>query len=157
MREIEEIKKELIDLVEKGNAHVSLEKLFDKIPFDKITEKPAELPYSIWELTEHIRRAQYDILEFITNPDYQEPAWPEDYWPKGKSPSEEEWNECKNNILQDKKKLVGLIRNADFPILLRPIPKGQGQNLFKEILVVADHNSYHTGQILVLMRLLQLW
>lgn len=157
IQQTEKIKEELIDLVSKGNAHVSLKEVLKKIPYPLITKTPKGLPYSIWELTYHLQLSQNDILKFITQSDYIAPDWPKDYWPKNKIPTEKEWEDCKKGIEKDMKAFIGLIKKSDMDELLKPIPWGSGQTIFKEALVIADHNSYHTGEILVLMRLLGAW
>src|SRR5450631_2825665 len=81
--------KNLVDLVEKGNAHISLDKALENIPFSLLGERPRNLPYSIWQITEHIRIAQWDILEFSRNSKHVSPKWPEGYWPTAEAPVDE--------------------------------------------------------------------
>lgn len=147
----------LIKLLNKENAHVSLENALKNIPFDLLGKKPAGLPYSIWQLAEHIRISQEDILEFSRNPKYQSPAWPDGYWPSATKPeSEEEWEKCVSKIHKDRESFIGLLK-INRKKLFEPFSYGDGQTLLREALVLADHNSYHTGEIIVVRRLLKNW
>lgn len=147
----------LEDLLNKGNAHVSLDKALENIPFDLLGKKPGGLPYSIWQLTWHINKAQQDILEFSRNPKYISPKWPEGYWPSEAKPnSEKEWKTCVQQIKSDRKEFIGLLKQAGNEIY-KPFEHGSGQSLLKEALVLADHNAYHTSEIVVIRRLLNDW
>ena len=147
----------LINLLDKENAHVSLEKALKDIPFDLLGKKPNGLPYSIWQLAEHVRISQFDILEFSRNPEYKSPEWPEGYWPAETKPkSEDEWNKCLQQIKKDGDSFIELLKNNPDK-LYEPFMYGEGQTLLREALVLADHNSYHTGEIIVLRRLLNNW
>jgi hypothetical protein len=148
---------QLTDLLNKGNAHVSLDEALENIHFDLLGERPAGLPYSIWQLAEHIRIAQWDILEFSRNESYVSPEWPDGYWTKEVSPaSKEEWQKCVQQIKSDRKTFIELITKSGEDIY-RPFAYGTGQSLLKEALVLADHNSYHAGEIIILRRLLNDW
>ena len=149
--------KNLVDLVEKGNAHISLDKALENIPFSLSGERPGNLPYSIWQITEHIRIAQWDILEFSRNSKHVSPKWPEGYWPKpAAAKSEDAWEKCVQQIQADRTSFTELIKNAG-DNLYKPFEYGNGQSLLKEALVLADHNSYHTGEIIIIRRLLNVW
>ena len=148
---------QLADLLNKGNAHVSLDEALENINFDLLGERPAGLPYSIWQLAEHIRIAQWDILEFSRNESYVSPEWPGGYWTKEASPaSKEEWQKCVQQIKSDRETFIELITESGEDIY-RPFDYGTGQSLLKEALVLADHNSYHAGEIIILRRLLNDW
>lgn len=151
-----ELKEELIVLLNKGNAHVPLDNALEGIPYDRVTEQPEGLPYSIWSLAEHLRIAQWDIVAFCKNSQHQSPEWPGGYWPESKHPSEEDWDNCIKQIKADRNEMKELI-NKSTENLMEPFPHGKGQSLFREALLIADHNSYHTGEIIVLRRLLDLW
>lgn len=155
--ELPSLVKNLVDLIEKGNAHVSLDKALENIPFSSLGEKPSSLPYSIWQITEHIRIAQWDILEFSRDAKHVSPQWPEGYWPKEAAPKlEDEWKKCIKQIQSDRKSFTELIKGAG-DNLFKPFEYGNGQSLLKEALVLADHNSYHTGEIIIVRRLLNTW
>ena len=147
----------LTDLLKKGNAHVSLDQALKNIPFELLSETPEGLPYNIWQLAEHIRISQSDILEFSRNPNYTSPEWPKGYWPSEKAPSSEDvWEKCVHQIEEDRDSFIDLIKNAG-ENLYAAIAGGDGQTLLREALVLADHNSYHTAEIIVLRRLLNDW
>ena len=149
--------KHLEDLLTKGNAHVTLDDALNDIPFEILGERPADLPYSIWQLAEHLRIAQFDILDFSRNADYAHLKWPDDYWPKENYPaSENDWQQCVDQIKADRKAFIDLLNSAA-NTLYEPIAHGTGQTLLREALVLADHNSYHTGQIILLRKLLNAW
>ena len=156
-RNSKEVIKQLKDLLLKGNAHVHLDDALKSIPLNQTGAIPKGLPYSIWQLAEHIRLAQWDILEFSRNPDHKSPKWPEGYWVKAKKPkTAAEWNKCIAQIKKDRKDFISLLEKEDAD-LYTPFPWGEGQNLVREALVIADHNSYHVGEILVVRRLLGEW
>lgn len=149
--------KNIVDLIEEGNAHVSLDDALKNIPFSLLGERPGKLPYSIWQLVEHVRIAQWDLLEFSRNAKYVSPKWPDDYWPKEAAPkSEADWKKCIKQINADRKSFIELVQNAG-ENLYKPFEHGSGQSLLKEALVLADHNSYHTGEIIVIRKLLNAW
>ena len=149
--------KNLVDLIEKGNAHVSLDNALERMPFLLLGERPGNLPYSIWQLAEHIRIAQWDLLEFSRNSKHVSPKWPDEYWPKETAPkSEDEWQKCIQQIKDDRKSFIELIKNSGDD-LYKPFDYGSGQSLLKEAMVLADHNSYHTGEIIIIRRLLNAW
>ncbi len=147
----------IVDLIEKGNAHVSLDEALKNIPFQLLGKRPKGLPYSLWQVAEHIRIAQWDILEFSRNAKHVSPKWPEGYWVKETAPSSPgEWEKCLKQIKNDRKSFINLIKNAG-DTLSHPFKYGNGQSLLKEALVLADHNSYHTGEIIIIRRLLGAW
>lgn len=147
----------LVGLLNKGSAHASLDLALENIPFDLLGKKPSGLPYSIWQLAEHIRIAQLDILEFSRNPAYQSPKWPEGYWPAEAEPrSIGDWEKCIQQIKEDRESFTDLLKNAGED-LYKVFEHGRGQTLLREALVLADHNSYHTAEIVVVRRLLNDW
>ncbi len=147
----------LIYLIEKGNAHAPLDKALEEMPFSLLGERPHNLPYSVWQLAEHIRIAQWDILEFSKSAKHVSPKWPDGYWPGEPKPrSEAAWKKCVNAIKADRKEFIGLIKNCG-DNSYKVFEYGDGQNLLKEALVLADHNSYHAGEIIIIRRLLGTW
>ncbi|HEV2354456.1 MAG TPA: DinB family protein [Puia sp.] len=140
-----------------GNAHTSFEKAVKNVAHKHLGETPADLPYSIWQLVEHIRIAQGDILEFSRNPNHVSPDWPDGYWPKEKTPPHAaDWQRSLERITADRKAFIGLLHEAGDGIYT-PFPPGDGQSLFREAVLIIDHTSYHTGEIIVLRRLLNDW
>ena len=155
--ETSSLTKELIELLKKGNAHAPFNEAIKNIPFEDMGKKPHNLPYSIWQLTEHIRITQKDILDFSTNKNYKELKWPDDYWPKESSPENEAaWKKCVDEIHNDLKVFIELLKAEDVD-LFTPLKHGNGQTLLREALLIADHTSYHTGEIIVVRRLLGNW
>jgi hypothetical protein len=154
--ETEIILKELELLLRKGNAHVSLNDAVKDIPLNDVGIKHENLPYSIWQLVEHIRITQKDILEFSLNENYKELNWPADYWPKNIAPENKgDWEESVRDINKDLDAFIELLKNADN--IYAPFEHGSGQSLLREAMLIADHTSYHTGEILLLRRLLGNW
>jgi len=147
----------LVSYLKEGNAHVSLREAIDGVPGDERAEVPDLLPYSVWDLLEHIRIAQWDIVEFCQAPDHETPPFPEGFWPENtRGVSDREWEESIRAVKKDRDRLIDLLRNPDRPPD-EPFPWGDGQTLRKEALVVIDHRSYHTGQIVAVRRQLGNW
>jgi len=146
---------ELEKLLNGGGAHVGLNDVTKDIPFEMLGERPHGLPYSIWQLIEHIRIAQWDMIAFSKNGLHESPKWPDEYWPSEPAPeTEAQWNESLNSIHNDLKSFIGLINTSD---LYEPIAHGSGQNILREAFQIADHNAYHLAEIVVLRRLLGIW
>jgi hypothetical protein len=151
------MKSELIALLRGGQAHVPFSTAVEDLPLQVVGVKPPGLPYSIWQLVEHIRIAQADILEFCRAPDYVSPKWPDDYWPAEAAPARVSgWEKSLEEIQSDLDSFIALISDPKAD-MFTPFSHGQGQNLFREALLIADHTSYHTGEILVIRRLLDRW
>lgn len=148
---IDELKK----LLNGGSAHVGFKDAVKDLPFESLGERPCGLPYSIWQLVSHIKIAQWDMLEFSKDGSHQSPAWPDDYWPKETAPfGEQEWEETLKAIDEDLQNFLALIDSAD---IYEAIPEGDGQSVLREALQIADHNAYHTAEIVVIRRLLGIW
>jgi len=149
--------KALSEALTGGNAHATLEDALKELPADLRGIRPPGLPYSIWQLLEHIRITQWEILEFSTKPDHQSPKWPDEYWPKAAAPdSGHVWTESIKKIQKDRDSFVRLLKSPDAD-LFTPFPHGDGQNLIREALLIIDHTSYHTGEIIALRRMLGAW
>ena len=139
------------------DAHVGFEKVLAGFPPELRGRRPAGLPYSAWQLAEHLRLTQHDILEFCRNPNYVEPRWPDDYWPATDAPpSSAAWDESIAAFRRERDalKLVATDATVD---LLATIPHGSGQTYLRELLLIADHNAYHLGQLVAVRRLLGAW
>jgi len=149
--------KELEDLLEGGNAHATFDKAVKGVSADLQGKIPRGSAYSIWQLVEHMRIVQWDLLEFSKGPDHQSPPWPEGYWPRNPVPPDaHSFKKTLDSIAADRKAFITLLRKAGENIYT-PFPHGDGQSLFREALVLADHNSYHTGEIILLRRILGDW
>lgn len=148
---IEELKK----LLNGGGAHVGLKDVTKGVPFKMLGEVPHGLPYSIWQLVEHIKITQWDMLEFSRNPNHISPEWPKGYWPVERAPaSETAWESTLKQVDDDLKAFLCLVEKED---LYQPFQNGSGQNLLREALQIADHNAYHIAEIVMIRRLLGLW
>lgn len=148
---------ELIELIEKGNAHVSFEDAVADLPEELRTTIPENLPYSIWQLVEHMRITQKDILVFSLSDNYKPIKWPDDYWTKNQEAvNDEDWKKSLEEIKKDRHSFFELLNN-DQNDLFHPFEWGEGQSLFREAVLIADHNSYHTAEIVVIRRLLKCW
>ena len=146
------IQQELIKTLNGSQAHIPCLKIIQDFPAGKINDQIEDVPYTPWEILEHMRLTQKDIIDYIQNPDYKEPNWPDDYWPqKGIKASEADWNNSVNQFTQDLKSLEELILNpqTDFTA---PIIHNPKHTIFREILVIGNHNSYHGGQLLIFRR-----
>ena len=148
---------ELITLIKTGNAHVSLDDSVANLPSELRSIIPENLPYSIWQLLDHIRITQWDIVEFCLSENHKSPEWPDDYWSKNpENVSDKDWEACIDQIHNDRDRFFDLLKDGESD-LHEPFPYGDGQNIFREALLIADHTSYHLGEILVLRRLLNSW
>jgi hypothetical protein len=146
---------EVVHLLQGGNAHADIKKALQNLPKALRSVKPDKLPYSIWQLLEHIRIAQWDMLEFCKDGSHQSPEWPDGYWPKETGPeSDETWEKSVKQIDQDLDELINLVKTGN---LFTKIPHGDGQNILREALQVADHTAYHIAEIIVIRRLLDAW
>jgi hypothetical protein len=153
------LRKQLIDLLHGGQAHATLEDAIDDLPANLQGSVPPNLPYSAWQLLEHLRIAQRDILNFSSPPTggYHSMRWPQDYWPQSPAPpTAEAWDRSIEMIHADRKTFIALIENPKSD-LYKPFRWGDGQNLLREALLIADHNAYHLGELIVLRRLLGAW
>jgi hypothetical protein len=153
------LRKQLIDLLHGGQAHVKFEDAIADLPANLQGAVPPNLPYSAWQLLEHLRIAQRDILNFSSPPTggYHPMRWPQDYWPQSPEPSTAEaWDRSIEMIHADRKTFIVLIENPKSD-LYKPFRWGDGQNLLREALLIADHNAYHLGELIVLRRLLGAW
>ena len=151
------IREHLLELLHGGHAHVDFDKATADIPPELRAVRPAGLPYSVWRLIEHMRIAQWDILQFSINPDHVSPEFPAGYWPEGDGPSDTSmWDYSLSAFRADLEAMMSLVsdRNTD---LFLPFAHGQGQTILREALLLADHNAYHLGQLITVRRLLHSW
>lgn len=151
------LREHLTQLLEGGNAHATFDSAVKGFPVDRAGVRPKGLPHSAWELLEHIRIAQHDILRFSISADHVSPAWPEGYWPPAPGPEKEtDWARSVKAIKKDMSEFQNLIRDPKQD-LYRKFPWGDGQTLLREALLIADHNAYHIGQLVLVRRLLGEW
>lgn len=140
-----------------GEAFMPVINMLKIISFEDINTRPSNLPYSFYELFFHIVFTQKDIVKFTCSDDYTEPKWPDFYWPKEKTcRSEEDWNNLKAEFLSDRERLKNFIKD-DSNFLTQVVKNGKNdQTLLREALLVIEHTAYHTGQLMVILRLLNL-
>jgi DinB superfamily len=151
------LREHVLYLLEGGGAHAKFHEVTSDIPPKLRGEKLAGLPHSLWMLLEHLRIAQWDILEFSRNAKHVSPKWPEGYWPKTETPSSPAaWNASVKRFSQDLKAMQTLVNHPKTDLFTR-IAWGDGQTILREALLVADHNAYHLGQMLDARRLLGAW
>jgi hypothetical protein len=151
------LREQLASLLKGGGAHVHFMDAVENFPAAKRGTYAQGLAHTGWQLLEHARIAQWDILEFSRNHEHVSPEFPEGYWPKTPAPAnEEEWNDTVAAFKRDLREMIRLVENPRTD-LYAPIPHGQGQTILREALVLADHNSYHLGQLVDLRRALGSW
>ena len=153
MDQSQALREHLLELLKGESAHISLEATVSDFPGEHINAQVDGSPHTAWQLLEHIRVAQSDILDFSTNSDYKEMKWPDDYWPKDEG-TPESWNESVQQTLGDLQSMRELVADEETDLFAR-IPHGTGQTILREALLIADHNAYHVGQIMLIKRSLQ--
>lgn len=157
MKDDNALRQHLLDLLRGGDAHLDFEGVVADFPVDLRGVRPAGVPYTPWRLLEHMRIAQWDILEFCRNPDHASPEFPEGYWPEGDAPPDAAaWDRSVAAFRADLQAVQDLVADLSTN-LLAPIPHGEGQTVLREALLIADHNAYHLGQLVLLRRLLGAW
>ena len=139
------------------DAHAGFDKAIEDTPVDVRGRRPNGLPHSPWELLEHIRLAQHDILDFCRNANYKELTWPADYWPPSPAPpTAAAWDASFQQFLDDRRALQQLAADQSMDLTSR-IPHGNGQTYLRELLLAADHTAYHVGQLVLVRQLLGAW
>jgi len=159
MKSVEDhsLRQHLLELLQGGSAHTRFDDVIKRIPAKLYGAKATGLPHSPWMLLEHLRIAQWDILEFSRNSKHRSPAWPEGYWPKTAAPrSAGEWTKSVKNFRKDLKAMQTLVSNPRTD-LYKKIAWGDGQTVLREALLVADHNAYHIAQLVDVLRALGAW
>lgn len=156
---MQRVRSEIVAQLNGGNAHATLEQVVADFPAQSRGTVLEGLPYSAWQLLEHIRLAQEDILKFVVNADggYVAPNWPDDYWPSAAAPpTEKAWDESVRRIQRDRDDFAALVTNPKSD-LLKPFPWGDGQTLLREAFLIVDHTAYHLGEIVTIRRMLGIW
>ena len=150
-------REQLRKLLDWEDAHVGFDAAVSGIPAAVRGRKPPRCPYSAWQLVEHLRIAQHDILDFCRNADYEALAWPDDYWPGSAAPpSAAAWNRSIRQFREDREALQQLAMDPRIDLTAR-IPHGSGQTYLRELVLAADHAAYHVGELVLLRRVLGIW
>jgi uncharacterized damage-inducible protein DinB len=151
------LREHVVNLLTVRQAHGTFEDAVAQMPTGRVGDRPEALPYSVWELVEHLRRAQRDILDYCRDPDYTAPDWPDGYWPDAPAPpSDDAWAEAVAGVQDDRDALCEMVRDESLD-LYDTVPASDEHTYLREMLLVADHNAYHIGQIIAVRRALGLW
>ncbi len=151
------LRDQILAVLRGGNAHAGFDPTVADLAPEHRGVRPEGAPHSAWQLLEHLRIAQRDILEFSRDPKHVSPKWPEGYWPQDPAPPNgKAWDESIANFRRDNQALQDLVADSKND-LQTPFPWGDGQTLLREALLAADHNAYHLGQLILVRRLLGAW
>ena len=151
------VRKQLLDLLGGGNAHMGFDEALDRFPMEAINASPPGSDYTPWRLLEHMRIAQWDIVEFVRNPQHVSPPWPDGYWPaQGTKADSQKWEQSLQSFWADLHDMQAIVENPETD-LLSEMPHAPGYTILREVLVLADHNAYHLGELVVVRRLLNAW
>jgi hypothetical protein len=157
VKQDEALRQHVLYLLNGGGAHLDFEKAVAGLPAPLRGSRPAAAPHSPWEIVEHMRIAQRDILEFSRNPAHLSPDFPAGYWPASPAPpSPAAWKQSLEAFREDLEGMRELVRDRSVDLFAR-IPHGDGQTILREALLVADHNAYHLGELVLVRRLLGAW
>jgi hypothetical protein len=151
------LREHVLYLLDGGGAHLHFDKAIADLPTELCGATGANLPHSPWQLVEHMRICQWDILEFSVNPKHVSPNFPDGYWPTSAAPPDDQaWDRSVAQFYDDLESMQQLVR-AESTDLFAEIPHGDGQTILREALLVADHNAYHLGQLVMVRRALGAW
>jgi len=146
------LREQLLGLLDGGEAHATFDRAMGDWPVQLAGAKVANFPHTAWMLLEHMRIAQWDILEFSRNPRHVSPKWPEGYWPESEAPENEKaWKDAIAQFKKDMQTMKKLVGNAKSNLYAK-FPWGNGQMLLREAMLLADHNAYHLGQLVMLRK-----
>lgn len=152
-----QLRDHVVYLLRGGGAHAHLNDAFEGLTAEEAGNRAEGVPYSVWQLLEHMRIAQWDILEFSRDPAHVSPQWPQGYWPGNPAPTgPEAWEQSKQELEGDLKAMEALVADPSTD-LFALIPHGTGQTILREALLIADHNAYHLGQVVLIRKLLGNW
>lgn len=151
------MREQLAGSLDWGEAHVDFDKAVAGLPPELRGRRAAGLPHSAWEILEHLRTAQHDILDFARNPKYQELKWPDEYWPARPDPPDADaWDRSIAAFRRDRDALKQVTIDPKIDLMAK-IPHGSGRTYLREVLLVLDHNAYHVGELVLIRRLLGAW
>jgi hypothetical protein len=152
------LERNLVELLTGGHAHATAEQALDGLPAALRAKRPHASIHSAWEELEHMRLAQADILAYTLDPSWKSPPWPKGFWPRASARvSDERWNESRAGFFEDRERFVKeLVTNRALD-LTAELPHGEGRTYLRQVLLAADHNAYHIGQIVLARKLLGAW
>jgi hypothetical protein len=151
------LREHLLYLLKGGGAHLSFDQAIAGLPAELRGAKPPGVPHSPWRVLEHLRIAQWDILEFTRNPRHVSPPWPEGYWPSGDAPPDDgAWDRSVAAFRADLRAMQDLVADPATDLFM-PLVLGEGKTALREALLIADHNAYHLGQLVMVRRILGAW
>jgi DinB superfamily len=151
------LRQHLVNLLTLAHAHATFDDATRGLPIELRGKRPRGAEHSPWQLLEHLRIAQWDILEFSRDAQHKSPKWPEEYWPKKPTPPDEKaWDKSVRAFRRDLKAMCTLVADEATDLYAK-IPHGDGQTILREALLIADHNAYHVGQLVLVRRLLGAW
>jgi hypothetical protein len=152
-----ELRRHVVNLLKGGDAHADFDAAVKDLPAKVRGKRPEGAEHSPWEVLEHLRIAQWDILEFSRNPKHKSPEFPKGYWPPAAAPPDEKaWDKSAESFRKDLQALCGVVENESTDLFAK-IPHGDGQTILRQALLAADHNAYHLGEMLLLRRMLGAW
>ena len=151
------LREHVLNLLREGHAHATFDQAVKGLPVELRGKTPKGAEHSPWQLLEHLRLAQWDILDFSRNSKYKAMKWPDDYWPKEKAPADEKaWDKSVRSFKKDLKEICALVEDPKTDLFAK-IPHGDGQTILREALLAADHNAYHVGQLVLVRKMLGTW
>ena len=150
------LRRDLVELLEGRGAHVNADAAFARLAPEHRAARPAADGHTVWEELEHLRIAQEDILRYTLEKSWTSPRWPEGYWPEVQTPTDSQWDASLSAFRSDLGEVIALARDEAVD-LTAEIPHGEGRSYLRELLLVADHNAYHLGQVVEIRRLLGAW
>jgi hypothetical protein len=157
MKNDKALRQHVLNLLTDGGAHLKFDDAVKNMPASLQGTRPKGAEHSAWELLEHLRIAQWDIVEFTRNPKHKSPDFPKGYWPNSQSPpSDKAWEKSAAAFRADLKAMADLVANESTDLFAK-IPHGEGQTVLREALLMADHNAYHLGELVLLRRMLGAW
>jgi hypothetical protein len=154
---VDALRQQLVDLLDGVGAHMPFEEAVADFPDEAMNRRPPNVDYTPWHLLEHLRFTQLDILRYVTDPDYEEPSWPDDYWPdRAATATREVFDATIRDFLADLAALRALVADPARDVLA-VIPGTPGHTLLREIRIDADHNAYHVGEFAILRQVMGTW
>ena len=153
--DLKTLRNHLVEMLKGGSAHITFDDAIKGLPVSLRGTQAGNSPHTAWRLVEHLRIAQWDILEFSRNPKHESPPWPKGYWPEGdQPPGSGAWDKAVKQFKRDLREMIELVENPNTDLLAK-IPWGDGQTIAREAMLLVDHNAYHIGQLVMLRKTLE--